>query len=193
MLPLKLNCNKFHVTVFERMLNWCPRSAWVLLAPSGICRLASSGGLSYPLPLQTWVGSCSVQRSARVCGRFAVKLLSHLGRKRGVGSATSVRAPVGLNSPNQLHLGTLPPQLVCRAMPHTLRPLFHLRSSLNLQSSFMKLPSCCCCLMSGSLSTWSFPHWCTTSPLHGSKRKNLRGRILLPLPCTVLAALTCFM
>lgn len=117
-----------------------------------------------------------------VCEGFAIKLLSPWGRRRAVGGVTSVRAPVGPNSPEQPHLGPL---------PRTLCPSLRLRSGLSLQS-FMKLPSCCCCLTGGFPSTWSFPHWCTTSRLHGIKRKNLRGRILLSLPFRVLAGLTCF-
>ena len=148
-------------------MNQCPCSVWGLLALAGTCRAASSCSLSCPLllpcvqhhpswgsALQTWMGSCSVQGSASVCvGGFAIKLLSPWGRKRGVGGVTSVRAPVGLNSPDQPHLRPLPLHPVYRAMPRTLCPSLHLRSGLSLQSSFMKLPSCCCCLTSGSAST----------------------------------------
>ena len=134
--------------------------------------------------LQSWVGSCSVQGSANVCVGFAVKPLSPRGRRRGgAGSVTSARAPVGLNSPDQPRLGPLPLRPVCRATPCSLSPSLRLRSGWSLQSSFTKLPSCCCCLARGSPSTWSFPHWCTTAPVDGFKRKTLRGRILLPLPC----------
>lgn len=130
---------------------------------AGICRAASSCSLSHPfaLPcmqhhpsrgtaLQTWMGSCSVQGSASAHVGFAITLLSPWGRNRGVTSVTSARAPVGLNSPDQPHLGPLPPT---PRMPRTPCSSLHSRSGLSLQSSFVKLPSCCCCLTSVSPST----------------------------------------